>query len=917
MKKQLTLSFRGILSVCLTVLSISILNAQTNPAIVDDLNDFSKIHSYSSQLRILSDEVDIEKFDFDTVLEMGDGSTSNSFFIYKANADIQTLLIHGYRYRTHETELRFFLSDAADGTYTEITEQVNFRVGPKQAFTNWTHIIYEFNDVATRFPGKRYLKITFGSGSWRNSPTIGSVNINATMDTEYVNEFEGYTPQRFISEVKGKEHPRLRMNEDDFANIQNWATNGNNPDLEKAIVTALGEADKTVNAPLIQRTLDNNGYLLTTSREVLSRMEKLGMGYQLTNDETKRSQYITKAFADLEEAAGWTDWKPDHFLDVAEMTAAFAIAYDWMYDGFSDTQKELIRNAIINQGLLKAWDAYSGRCVWYNWENNMNTVNNSGIMMGALAILGDATGEHENLCGKILLEGMKSVQSSMTGYAPDGGYKEGPSYWAYGTKYLVWLITLQKAIGMDLGLISAPGLNKTGYYPAHVSGGWDKRNFNYADSNDDKYSWMEVWWFAKQFNDPALAQYCKADKKSVYIPYYDPALYNATGVTLTKSHYFQGAELFFTRNIWDGNANAWTQWMAFKAGTPQVSHGDMDMGTFVIDALGDRWACDLGPEDYNANDIWDWQSKPEGKRYDYYRKNPEGHNCVLINPDNTQHQDALAFSPIIETAITDQVNFAIADLTPAYHRKTSSYKRGVKTVLDKIALSRDRVTFIIQDEIENQTANDETYWFMHTKQVISVNPDGKEAVLSNENNQKNKVIVKILSPANATFEIMEAKALSGSRKPSKSDATNSGVKKLSIHLTGVNAPTTICVALIPVRTGLRYNGEPDSDPVATDWPAVVPLSQWKTSTGITPSPTKKNSPFSIYANQGKLNIHSIQEEDIHSVKVYNANGILITDLQNVNTRNIEIPFPIPGLYLVQATSKSAQATEKVYIPHNR
>lgn len=910
------LLFRGCrtLWVCFACLSVTLTYAQVNPAIIDDLTDFSKIYSYSPQLRILADEVDIEKFDFDTVLEMNEGSTSNSFLIYKSISDIQTILVHGYRYRTHEADLKFYLSDSAEGAYVDISDKLGFRVGPKQAFTNWTHIIYELNEVETMFPGKKYLKITWGSGSWKNSPVIGSVNINAAMDTDYVGEFGGYAIPRFISEVKKHSHPRIRMDMDDFHNVKEWAVDGNNSELAQAISSALDNADKEAKKPLIERTLDNNGYLLTTSREVLSRMEKLGMGYRLTEDMDKKKQYIAKAYADLEEAAGWVDWKPDHFLDVAEMTAAFATAYDWMYDGFTASQKEVIRRAIINQGLKKAWDAYSGRCVWYGWDNNMNTVNNSGVMMGALAVLGDVAGDEELLCGKILLEGMKSIQSSMTGYAPAGGYKEGPSYWAYGTKYLVWLITsLQKSLGNDLGLLSVTGLKETGYYPAHVAGGWDKRNFNYADSNEDKYSWMEVWWFAKQYKDAALAQYCKEDKKSIYIPYYDPDVYNATGISLPKTHYFKGPELFFTRNIWDGNANAWTQWLGFKAGTPQVAHGDMDMGTFVIDALGDRWACDLGPEDYNASNIWDWQGKSEGKRYDYYRKNPEGHNCVLINPDNSQHQDALAFSSIIEMSVSDYINYAIADLTPAYNKKTSSYKRGTKTIKDKIALNRDRVTFIIQDEIENQTNNDEIYWFMHTKQSVSIASDGKTAVLTNKNNQLNKVVAKILSPTDAQFEVMDAKALSSSRKPSGKDADNSSIKKLSIHLSGVNVPTTICVALIPVRTALKYGGEADSDPTAEDWPSVIPLKEWKTATSLNPTVSQDKEHFMFCAVDGKVEVRSMSDEDIFSVWVYNSTGMLVTVRENVNTRALSVDVPTSGLYLIRVVSEHSNTTGKLYI----
>jgi hypothetical protein len=34
-------------------------------------------------------------------------------------------------------------------------------------------------------------------------------------------------------------------------------------------------------------------------------------------------------------AAAFSDWNPSHFLDVAEMTAALAIGYDWLYEEVS------------------------------------------------------------------------------------------------------------------------------------------------------------------------------------------------------------------------------------------------------------------------------------------------------------------------------------------------------------------------------------------------------------------------------------------------------------------------------------------------------------------------------------------------------------------------------------------------------
>ena len=42
----------------------------------------------------------------------------------------------------------------------------------------------------------------------------------------------------------------------------------------------------------------------------------------------------------------FTDWHPKHFLDVAEMTTALALSYDWLYhDSGSNQQRDLSKTS--------------------------------------------------------------------------------------------------------------------------------------------------------------------------------------------------------------------------------------------------------------------------------------------------------------------------------------------------------------------------------------------------------------------------------------------------------------------------------------------------------------------------------------------------------------------------------------------
>ena len=100
------------------------------------------------------------------------------------------------------------------------------------------------------------------------------------------------------------------------------------------------------------------------------------------------------------------------------------------------------------------------------------------MTLGALVVADEA----RDLAASIVTRAIEGVPFAMKGYAPDGAYPEGASYWEYGTSYNVLLVAaLQKALGSDFGLLAQPGFDRTAEYRLHVAGpaGWW---FNYVDS---------------------------------------------------------------------------------------------------------------------------------------------------------------------------------------------------------------------------------------------------------------------------------------------------------------------------------------------------------------------------------------------------------------------------------------------------
>ena len=239
--------------------------------------------------------------------------------------------------------------------------------------------------------------------------------------------------------------------------------------------------------------------------------------------------------------------------------------------------------------------------------------------------------------------------------------------------------------------------------------------------------------------------------------------------------------------------------MAFKGGEVNRGHGQLDVGNFVLDALGVRWAEQTGADNYN---LPGYSNRGSGQRWTYYRIRAEGQNTLVINPGAGPDQNLAAKAPIIHLASRPNEAVGIVDMDSAY-APHARVRRG-------IALFDHRRQVMIQDEIQ---ADDpaEVWWFMHTKASVHIDADGRTATLQRGGKQ---LMARILSPSDAVFEVMPARPLPTSPDPPGQNP-NTEFRKLAIHLQDVTE-TTLAVQFLPVK---------DSE-LAPIQPVVVPLSEW-------------------------------------------------------------------------------------------
>ncbi len=582
------------------------------------------------------------------------------------------------------------------------------------------------------------------------------------------------------------QHPRLLVNAAGFDALRHQLqTDSRLQEWDRAIRR---DADNILLAPLPKYVFGKRKNLLPISRHVMSDCYTLALMYRLHEDR----RYADRLWQEMESVAAFPDFNPEHFLDTAEMTNGLAIAYDWLYDTWTDSQRVTIRKAIVQHGLRPGIENYKSGKDWPNAVHNRNLVCNGGLTMGALAV-GDVA---PKASGEVLHRALSSVQVGMRGYAPDGAWDEGPIYWNYGFKYnVLMLASLRSALGTDFGLSETSGFADTGLFPIYMTGP-TRRTFNFADCNNDRWwSLLDcLFWSAKSFDRPVYTWFARnMDRPTVcgMLWCHDPGE-DPIAASLPLDRYWRKAEIVTMRGSWNDER---TIFVGIKAGSNEVGHGHLDLGSFVFDALGQRWAVDLGGDEYSLPEYFD------NEHYPCYRRRAEGHNTLVIHPDKKPDQDPHATAKISHFDSRPEKVVAVANLTPAYGTVASHVHRGIAML--------NRRYVLVQDELI--TSNNEVYWFVHTPASITFSSDGRSATLVQKGE---KVLVRLLVPANARFEDRPATPLPSSPHP-KGQAENNGVHKLTIHLSNVNHQR-IAVLFVPL--------DQKTDPGWT--PTVTPLATW-------------------------------------------------------------------------------------------
>ncbi|MCK9478213.1 MAG: heparinase II/III-family protein [Firmicutes bacterium] len=526
--------------------------------------------------------------------------------------------------------------------------------------------------------------------------------------------------------------PRILANQDVFDRASN--TIATDPMVAGWYEKLLATANSYFGKPVAQYEVVS-GRLLAVSNTVFDRVSNLGFVYRLTGDE----RYAERAWQELSAAAAFSDWHPAHFLDVGQMSFAFAVGYDWLNDYLTANQKRILVKAFEEKGLAEFVKAINTGTGWAASSSNWNSWVRNGVLSCVLSMAEDLN----NIgAAKFAIEkGMTGLEILLKEFAPIGAWYEGTAYWEAAVRFLVQLIdSLEYSTGRYWGYDNLPGFEKTRYYSAMLTG--SGLTFNFSDTTVTRDNPAIEFWLSNRFNDPGLTN-LRVQNINTYnlatglmdILWYIPTGNTALPV-FDNDVFYESIDVAAFHNGWSTTS----LFAAVKGADIGASHFHYDGGNFVFDMGGQRFAYELGRDGYAT-------TPNTSARNLSYKVRAEGHNVLLINPSADPGQRSNTKAHIISYEENTDERHAIVDLTQLYEDRGLNDGYTGKNIKRGFKVYKESDTILVQDEV-HLTKSSKMYWFMHTKANITVSEDGRSATLTLNGKT---ITAQIIGDENAKF----------------------------------------------------------------------------------------------------------------------------------------------------------------------
>jgi hypothetical protein len=516
-------------------------------------------------------------------------------------------------------------------------------------------------------------------------------------------------------------------------------------------------------APLLTRKMEGRR-LLAVSREMLYRMNILSMVYRLEKDPA----VLKRIDDELKAVCSFSDWNPSHYLDVAEMSLAVAIAVDWVGDALPKATVDLAKTSLIEKGIKPSYPD-NGVPGWVNGTNNWNQVCNGGMIAASIVI----AEKDPELAAKTISRSLNGMPNALKQYVPDGLYPEGATYWGYGTSFSVITSSiLESAFGNDFGLAEYPAFVESADFRllCVAPSGW---YYNFADCGDKGGAAGDITlaWFAKQTGNPLYLE----REKFLLPPDEMGKLSRLAGGGLVWLSQFEVKKETMLPLAWKGDGDnpvvifrggtddPGQYYFGGKGGRATISHGNMDAGSFIFELNGIRWVIDPGNQSYHEIEKTGfnlWGNCQTCERWTLLTKSNYGHSTLTVN-DRLHVNNG--FASIIDYKGTEKPEATI-DMSDVFG--------GLLNGATRRFMKEDNRSILIEDVFQLSDSTRSITWQLITAADVQLVKGG--AILKQEGKQ---LILKNLSHPDLALSV-----ISLDPPPLELDRKIEGLKRIEIRI---------------------------------------------------------------------------------------------------------------------------------------
>jgi hypothetical protein len=415
------------------------------------------------------------------------------------------------------------------------------------------------------------------------------------------------------------------------------------------------------------------------------------------------SAWSDRAVAELLHVAAFPSWywPVGQALERAALSFGVAVGYDWLYDVMTPGQRATVEGALGALALTtRLRDEREGK--WWTHDDGNWNVNSNAMLLAVAAALADVPAwAADAVAVRAVVHG--ALPAGVAGFAPGGVWPEGPGYSGFTMQSLASGCAADAGWGDAAPVGVCAPANATGAAAGVCSAGLatlvmlgpSLNMFNWGDAHAEAPATPSLFWAAGACGADVYAAGARALRSApgaggaglLDLLWYSPAGSTASLDALPMAHVFAApgsarkTHVGVLRSGWSWGAPPEAPQpvaLLFKGGdnafhsTTCNNHGHMDVGGWALEAGGQRWVGDLGPDAYDYPLLAYF-----GRfRFGYYLTSSRGHNVLAFDVD-AQHANGSGFvtdwAPAAPPAAPTA--YATLDNTAAYAGAASSVTR--------------------------------------------------------------------------------------------------------------------------------------------------------------------------------------------------------------------------------------------------